>query len=160
MMKLLDRLPPTGFGIAAFRWSMVFIFAFFGTAKFAAYEAQALEPIVTTHPLFIWMPPLFGLRGTSNVIGVVELATGLLIAAGAWSHRAGLIGGAMGVATFLTTLSFAIGAPLWQEGYGFPFMGSFAQFLFKDAVLLAACIMLTLNAAQSIATESRLPAAP
>jgi uncharacterized membrane protein YkgB len=150
MSTLLNRLPQMGVGIAALRWSMVFIFAFFGIAKFAAYEAQALEQIVTVHPLFIWMPPLFGIQGTSNVIGVIELATGLMIAAGGWSHRAGLIGGTMGVFTFLTTLTFAIGAPLWQEGYGFPFMGSFAQFLFKDAVLLAACLTLMLHAAQAL----------
>jgi reactive chlorine resistance protein C len=145
MLKLLDKLPPLAFGIGALRWSMVFIFAFFGVAKFAAYEAQALEPIVTVYPLFFWLPPLVGIQGTSNVIGVVELATGLLIAIGAWSHRAGFVGGMMGVATFLVTLSFALGGGLWQEGYGFPFMGSFAQFLFKDAVLLAACLTLALH---------------
>ena len=150
MNKLLDRLPPLTFGIGALRWSMVFIFSFFGIAKFAAYEAQALEPIVTVYPLFFWLPPLVGIQGTSNVIGVVELATGVLIALGAWSHRAGFVGGAMGVATFLVTLSFSLASPLWQDGYGFPFMGSFAQFLFKDAVLLGACMTLTLYAAQEL----------
>jgi uncharacterized membrane protein YkgB len=147
---LLNRLPSPSFGIGALRWSMVFIFLFFGISKFAAYEAQALEPILTAHPLFFWMPPLFGLQGTSNVIGVIELATGAMIAAGAWSQRAALLGGAMGTFTFLITLSFAIGAPLWQEGYGFPFIGSFAGFLFKDAVLFAACLMLMLSAAQRL----------
>jgi uncharacterized membrane protein YkgB len=150
MNKPLDRLPPLTFGISALRWSMVFVFAFFGIAKFAAYEAQALEPIVTVYPLFFWLPPLVGIQGTSNVIGVVELATGLLIALGAWSHRAGFAGGLMGVATFLVTLSFSLAAPLWQDGYGFPFMGSFAQFLFKDAVLLAACLTLTLHHSQAL----------
>ncbi len=150
MNKLLDRLPQVSFGIATLRWSMVFVFAFFGIVKFAAYEAQALEPIVTVHPAFFWMPPLFGLQGTSNVIGVIELAAGVMIALGAWSNRAGFIGGAMGVCTFVITLSFALGAPLWQDGYGFPFMGSFAQFLFKDAVLLAACITLMLHSASRL----------
>ena len=150
MNTLINRLPPLSFGIAALRWSMVFVFAFFGIAKFAAYEAQALEPIVTVHPAFFWMPPLFGLQGTSNVIGVIELATGVMIALGAWSHRAGVVGGAMGVCTFVITLSFALGGGLWQEGYGFPLMGSFAQFLFKDAVLLAACITLMLHSASRL----------
>lgn len=144
MLRLLDRLPPLDFGIAALRWTMVFIFAFFGIAKFAAYEAQALEPIITVHPLFSWLPPLVGLQGTSDIIGVIELATGTLIALGAWSHRAGLPGSLMGVATFLVTLSFALGGGLWQQGYGFPFISSFAGFLFKDAVLLAACLTLAL----------------
>jgi reactive chlorine resistance protein C len=150
MQKLIDALPSPRLGFEVLRWAMVFIFLFFGIAKFAAYEAEALEPIVTIYPLFFWLPPLVGVQGTSNVIGVTELATGLMIALGAWSARAGLIGGAMGTFTFLVTLTFAIGAPLWQPGYGFPFMGSFAQFLFKDAALFGACLTLMLVAAQQL----------
>ena len=133
---------------------MVFIFAFFGIAKFAAYEAQALEPIVTVHPAFLWLPPLVCLQGASNVIGIVELGTGLLLALGAWFHRAGAIGAAVSVCTFVTTLSFALGAELWQPGYGFPFMGSFAQFLFKDVVLLAACLTLLLHSASALSNRA------
>lgn len=154
MRILLDRAPTVSFGVAALRWSIVFVFAFFGIAKFAAYEAQALEPIVTVHPAFFWLPPLVGLQGTSNVIGIVELGTGLLIALGAWFHRAGAIGAAMGVCTFVTTLSFALGAELWQPGYGFPFMGGFAQFLFKDVVLLAACLTLLLHSASALSNRA------
>ena len=150
MNRLLDHLPPFALGIGVLRWALVFVFAFFGIAKFAAYEAEALEPIVTAYPLFFWMPPLIGVQGTSNVIGVVELVTGTLIAFGAWSHRAGFIGGAMGACTFVVTLSFAMGGGLWQEGYGFPFMGSFAQFLFKDAVLLGGCLTLALHAGHAL----------
>lgn len=151
-MKLLDRFPPQSFAIGFLRWSLVFIFAFFGTAKFAAYEAEGLTPIVTNYPLFSWMPPLIGIQGTSNVIGVIELTAGLMIALGAWSKRAGLIGGLMGVCTFVITLSFALGGNLWQDGYGCPFIGPFAQFLFKDAVLLGGCIALALDAAHKLRT--------
>lgn len=51
-------------------------------------------------------------------------------------NRVGLIGGLMGICTFVITLTFAFGGGLWQDGYGAPFIGPFAQFLFKDAVLL------------------------
>lgn len=150
MLKILDKLSPHAFAIGALRWSMLFIFAFFGVAKFAAYEAEGVAVIAMHYPLFSWMYPLIGVQGTSNVIGSIELATGALIALGAWSHRAGLIGGLMGMATFLITLSFSFGVPLWEEGYGFPFMGSTAQFLFKDAVLLAACLTLALHAGHAL----------
>ena len=127
--------------IAGLRWSVVLIFALFGTAKFAAYEAQGVAMLAGKHPLFSWMYPLLGERGASNVIGSVELATGALIALGAWLPRVGLVGGFMGVITFCTTLSFSLGAPaFWQKGYGAPFLGSTGQFLVKDAVLLAACV--------------------
>lgn len=151
MMKMLAKnLPSPRLGVETLRWGMVFIFLFFGIAKFAAYEAEAIVPIGTNYPLFFWLYPLVGVQGTSNVIGVTELVTGLLIALGAWSARVGMVGGAMGVCTFLVTLSFALGAPLWEPGYGFPFMGSFAQFLFKDAVLLGACLTLMLDAAEKV----------
>ena len=150
MRKILDKLPAQTFAVGALRWSMVFIFALFGIAKFAAYEAEGVARTAMHYPLFAWMYPLIGVQGTSNVIGTIELSTGVLIALGAWSHRAGLLGGLMGMATFLITLSFSFGATLWEEDYGFPFMGSTAQFLFKDAVLLAACLALALHAGHAL----------
>lgn len=150
MQKLLDRFPSSALGFAALRWSIVFIFAMFGIAKFAAYEAEGVAGIAMHYPLFSWMYPLIGVQGTSNVIGAIELLTGALIALGAWSHRAGLLGSLMGVCTFLVTLSFSFGVSLWEEGYGFPFIGSTAQFLFKDAVLLAACLTLALHAGHAL----------
>ena len=57
-----------------------------------------------------------------------------------------LMGGAMGVATFLITLSFSFGAPaFWKAGYGAPFVGSTGQFLTKDALLLAACFAIAVD---------------
>jgi uncharacterized membrane protein YkgB len=150
MIKIPNRLPSHLVAIAALRWSIVFIFGFFGVAKFALYEAEGVARTAMHYPLFAWMYPLIGVQGTSNVIGTIELLTGAFVALGAWSHRAELIGGLMGICTFLITLSFSFGAQLWKEGYGFPFMGSTAQFLFKDAVLLAACLTLALHSAHAL----------
>lgn len=127
--------------VAGLRWTIVLIFLLFGTAKFAAYEAAGVAVIAGHHPLFGWMYPLLGERSASNVIGTVELITGAIIALGAVSARASVLGGAMGIITFSLTLSFSFGAPaFWQAGYGAPFLGSTGQFLIKDAVLLAACL--------------------
>ncbi|KPF85714.1 hypothetical protein IP70_10870 [alpha proteobacterium AAP38] len=151
----LNRLPGPSAAIQALRWSMVFIFAMFGIAKFATYEAEGVARIAEHYWLFAWMYPLWGVQGASNTIGVLELSAGTFIALGAWSHRAGLLGGVMGIATFLVTLSFSIGANLWQKDYGFPFMGSLAQFLFKDVVLLAACFALALDAGHRLADAKK-----
>lgn len=148
--KLAGIIPAPRMAIHALRVSLVFIFLMFGIAKFAAYEAEGVARIAENYWLFGWMYPLWGVQGASNAIGVLELATGAMIALGAISNRAGLLGGLMAVATFLVTLSFSIGAELWQKGYGFPFMGSLAQFLFKDAVLLAAGFALALDAAHKL----------
>lgn len=131
---------------AALRWTLVLIFALFGAAKFAAYEAAGVAMLAGKHPLFSWMYPLLGERGASGAIGVIELLTGTVIALGAWSARASVVGGAMGLVTFCLTLSFAFGAPqFWQDGYGPPFLGSTGQFLIKDAVLLAACFAIAMR---------------
>lgn len=137
--------------VAGLRWSIVIIFALFGIAKFAAYEAEAIAPIGQAYPLFFWLYPLFGVQGASNVIGAIELLTGAMIALGARLPLAGLIGGLMGMFTFLVTLSFSLGVPnLWEQGYGFPFIGPFGQFLFKDIVLLAACFAIAVAGAKRL----------
>jgi reactive chlorine resistance protein C len=125
--------------IGGLRWALVVIFLFFGIAKFALYEAEGVAKIAGQYPLFAWMYPLWGPRVASGVIGTIELTTAAFLILGAWSARASLIGGAMGVCTFLITLSFLIGVPIWEAGYGAPFIGGTAQFLLKDIVLLAAC---------------------
>ena len=132
-------VPSNASGIAALRWALVVIFGMFGTAKFAAYEADGVAGIASNYPLFSWMYPLWGVQGASNAIGIVEIATALMLAAGAWSARASVVGATMGCATFLITLSFMLGAAIWEDGYGAPFLGSTGQFLVKDIVLLAGC---------------------
>jgi len=138
-------------GEEALRWSLVVIFFLFGTAKFAAYEAEGVAGIARDYWLFGWLYPLGGVRFASNVIGTLELSTGLLLALGSRFTIASLAGAAMGVATFLVTLSFMIGAPTaFEAGYGFPFLGSSGQFLMKDLVLLAACFSLLLSAVRRL----------
>jgi uncharacterized membrane protein YkgB len=132
-------------GEEALRWSLVAIFFLFGIAKFAAYEAEGVAGIAQNYWLFSWLYPLGGVRFASNVIGTLELSTGLLLALGSRFGLASLAGSAMGVCTFLVTLSFMIGAPTaFEPGYGFPFLGSSGQFLMKDLVMLAACFSLLL----------------
>lgn len=146
-------VPSTASAEMLLRWSLVFIFVFFGTAKFAAYEAEGVAKIAGQYPLFAWMYPLWGPYVASKVIGVIELATAAALAIGQFNTRISLLGGLMGCCTFLITLSFTLGAPLWEPGYGFPFIGGIAQFLFKDAGLLAASYAIAAFSAQRLRSE-------
>lgn len=129
-------------GMTALRWAVVLIFFWFGGMKFAAYEAEGVAGIASDYWAFGWLYPMVGVQGASNVIGIIEITAGLLIALGQWRGIASLIGGLMGMCTFAITLSFMLTAPgVWQEGYGFPALGSTGQFLIKDLVLLAACLL-------------------
>jgi uncharacterized membrane protein YkgB len=147
----MDQARSERLGEEALRWSLVVVFALFGTAKFAAYEAEGVAGIAQDYWLFFWLYPLGGVQFASNAIGTVELATGLLLALGSRFTLASLVGSAMGVCTFLVTLSFLAVAPTtFEQGYGFPFLGSSGQFLMKDLVLLAACASLLLASLRRI----------
>lgn len=134
-------------GEEALRWSLVVIFLLFGMAKFAAYEAEGVAAIARDYWLFFWLYPLGGEQFASNVIGTLELSTALFLALGSRFPISSLVGGVMGICTFLVTLSFLLIAPTtFEPGYGFPFLGSSGQFLMKDLVLLAACLNIALAA--------------
>ncbi|OQW45654.1 MAG: hypothetical protein A4S16_00180 [Proteobacteria bacterium SG_bin6] len=141
-------LPGERSGIEALRWTLVLIFFLFGTAKFAGYEAEGVAKIAEHYPLFAWMYPLWGVQGASNTIGVIELSTGAALAIGAFSPRVSLLGGLMGMCTFLITLSFMLGAPIFEKTLGAPFLAGAGQFLVKDAVLLAGCYAIALASAR------------
>jgi len=83
------------------RASMVLIFAFFGYQNRFEYEAQVLIPYISNGPLISWMYPLFGIRGASTFLGVAEWTFGLLLLAGFWSPKAGVLGALGSAATFL-----------------------------------------------------------
>jgi len=143
-------------GIEALRWSLVVIFVLFGVAKFTAYEAEGVAGIAEHYWLFAPLYKYGGVRFASNVIGTLELTTGALLALGSRSVRLSAVGAAMGVCTFLVTLSFLIGNPrTWEEGYGFPFLGSSGQFLTKDLVLLAACFCILLSSIRVLRGRER-----
>lgn len=134
-------------GRAALRFGIALILLWFGYMKFLPYEAEGVRGIAKDYWLFGWLYPLVGVGGASAVIGVLEVTAGGLIAIGGRFPWAGLIGALMGVATFLVTLSFFFTAPgVWQDGYGFPALGSTGQFLAKDVGLLAICVYLLLDA--------------
>lgn len=148
-------IPRDGTATALLRAAIVLIFLWFGWMKFLPYEAEGVAGIARGYPLFAPLYPLLGVAGASAVIGTIEIATGLLIAIGHWVPRASLVGGAMGVCTFLVTLSFMIGAPnAFEASEGAPALGSTGQFLVKDIVLLAACLLL----ARDGLARSRAPA--
>ncbi len=144
-------LEATGRGVvrSALAGSLLWV----GALKFAEYEAENIQPMVSTSPLFAWINGRLGARKTAGLIGVTEIALGTLIAARPLSPRASAIGGLGATAMFLTTLSFLLTMPgVLQEDYGFPALSMEGQFLAKDGVLLGASI---LTAAESLRAASQ-----
>jgi uncharacterized membrane protein YkgB len=126
------------------RGSMVLIFLFFGYQKWFEYEVQGLIPFIDNGPLTFWMYPVFGVHGATYFLGVSEWLTAALLICGFWNPRAGIVGAALLVATFVTTVTII---PFMPDGWnaaagGFPAMQGNVAFLMKDVVLLGASVYL------------------
>ena len=131
--------------LALLRWALVIVFLWFGGMKFTAYEAQGIAPFIEHSPLMSWLHPLFGVQGASQFIGTMELATAAALIFGAFKPIFSVLGGAMSVATYTITLTFFLSTPGVAEptAGGFPAISAIpGQFLLKDAVLLAASLVL------------------
>jgi uncharacterized membrane protein YkgB len=120
-------------------YGLVVVVAWIGLMKFTNYEAEGIRLYVTNSPLMSWVYGFMSVRSFSAVLGVVEVATAILIAARPFSARATVLGSAFAVGMFLTTLSFLITTPgVWEPSAGgFPALsGKPGQFLIKDLALL------------------------
>ncbi len=121
------------------RASMVIIFLFFGYQKWFDYEAQTLIPYISNGPLIFWMYPVFGIKGATWFLGVSEWLFGVLLFAGFWNKKLGILGALGAVASFVSTITII---PFMPNGWaasagGFPAMTGNIPFLMKDVVLLA-----------------------
>lgn len=116
-----------------------------GAMKFTLPEAHGIEGLLASSPFFSWMTGVFSTRGASEVIGITELVTAALLAT-YWIRPAwAAVGGALGVGTFLATLSFLVTAPGWHSELGFPLLSGTGVFLVKDVPLLAVSSMVGLR---------------
>lgn len=123
------------------RYGLVLVLAWIGAMKFTAYEAKGIQGLVATSPLMSWMYGVLSLQGVSNLLGVVEISTALLIALRPLSARLTIIGSCLAILTFLTTLTFLFSLPGWEQSLGgFPALSGSGGFLLKDVVLLGASV--------------------
>ena len=135
--SLSSQVEAVGSGLA--RYGLVVVVAWISLMKFTAYEAEGIRPFVANSPLMSWVYGFLSVRGFSAVLGAVEVATALLIAARPFAPRASALGSALAVGMFLTTLSFLVTTPgVWEPSLGgFPALSALpGQFLIKDLALL------------------------
>ncbi len=135
--SLNSQVEAVGSGLA--RYGLAVVAGWIGFMKFTAYEAEGIRPFVANSPLMSWVYRLMSVRGFSTVLGVVEIAIALLIAARPFAPRVSALGSALAVGMFLTTLSFLVTTPgVWEPSLGgFPALSAVpGQFLIKDLGLL------------------------
>lgn len=123
------------------RYGLVLVLLWIGAMKFTAYEAEGIKPLVATSPLMRWLYNSLSVQAVSNVFGITEIVTGVLIALRPLSARAAALGSILAIAIFLTTLTFLFTLPGWEKSLGgFPALSGSGGFLLKDLVLLGASV--------------------
>jgi reactive chlorine resistance protein C len=138
--EIVASIPALGHRVL--RYGLALVIGWIGAMKFTGYEAHGIEPLVAHSRLLGWMYHIWTVRQFAAGLGVVEVSIAILIALRPWSRRASVIGSAVAVLMFLTTLSFLFSTPGWEPTLGgFPALsGAVGQFLLKDVVLLGAAI--------------------
>jgi uncharacterized membrane protein YkgB len=133
--------------LSILRWVMVLIFVSFGIQKFTPQSAQGIAVYISNSPLVSWLS-IFGVRGEAYVLGVIELTTAVLLAAGAFIPILSALSALMGTGTFIITWSFFFTTPgvvKWSISTD-PIAWNLVagEFLYKDIVLLCVCFVLFL----------------
>ena len=129
----IGRLEQAGVGVL--RYGIVFLLVVIGAAKFFAFEAEGIRPLVENSPFLSWMPRVLGVQGASDAIGTLEIAIGIAIASRPLAPMLSAGGSLAGAGTFLTTLSFLFTTP-----GALSLKHPAGAFLMKDVVLLGACL--------------------
>jgi reactive chlorine resistance protein C len=104
---------------ALLRYGLALIFLWIGAMKFTAYEAAGIRPLAENSPVMSWLLLALGVQAFSNLLGVIEIAAGVLLALRPISAIATVIGSGVAVVTLLTTLTFLFTTP-GGKSRGFP----------------------------------------
>jgi uncharacterized membrane protein YkgB len=78
------------------RYALVIVFVWFAGLKCTAYEAQGIAPLGEHSPFLSWIYHLVSIDTFSQLLGVTELITAVLLALYPWSRRASALGGGAG----------------------------------------------------------------
>ena len=129
-------------GLHVARYELVLVLLWIGGTKFTEYEAEGIKPLVVNSPLMNWVYGVTSVLSFSAVLGVIEIALGVLIALRPLWPIGTAIGSMLTVGMFLTTLSFLFTTPGWEASLGgFPALSAMpGQFLLKDVVLFGAAV--------------------
>ncbi|MDK9782330.1 YkgB family protein [Vibrio sp. B172a] len=142
--RVAGTLSLTNISNQAVRFSIIIVLAWIGAMKFTSYEANAIQGLVESSPLTSWLYSIFSLQGASNLIGLVEVTTAVVLLLSPVHRMFALVGAASATVIFAVTTSFLFTAPVSEASLGgFPAISVVpGQFLLKDIVLLATALSL------------------
>jgi uncharacterized membrane protein YkgB len=122
---------------------MIVMLLWAGSYKMTAPGAEGIIPLVSNSPLISWHFKLFGPYIGSDLIGSTEWAGALLIAAGYFRPKAGIIGALITTGMFFTTSTMLITTPgATVSIHGIRYMSFLGLFLYKDVISLGVSLYL------------------
>jgi uncharacterized membrane protein YkgB len=126
---------------------MIVMLLWAGSYKMTRPGAEGIVPLVSHSPLIWWHFKLFGPYIGSDLIGLTEWLSAVLLIAGYLRPKLGILGGLVGVVMFFTTSTMIIttpGAIISVPGiHGMRYMSFLGLFLFKDFISLGVSLYLT-----------------
>jgi len=122
---------------------MVVMLFWAGSFKMTAPGAEGIIPLVSNSPLIWWDFKLFGPYIGGDFIGATEWLAAVLIIAGYFRPKAGIVGGLILTGMFFTTSTMLFTTPDAIISYhGMRYMNNLGLFLFKDFIALGASFYL------------------
>ena len=125
---------------------MIIMLLWAGSFKMTAPGAEGIVPLVSNSPLIWWHFKLFGPYVGSDLIGLTEWLAAILIIAGYFRPKAGIVGGLIATGMFFTTSTMLLttpGAIISVPGiHGMRYMSNLGLFLFKDVISLGVSLYL------------------
>lgn len=137
-------------GRGVLRYGLMALLLLWGGFKFFGFEAEGIRPLVEHSPLLSWLYPLLGVRGTSDLIGVIEVSAAILIGLRRWRPDLSAMGSLLAAGTFVVTLSFLASTP----GVFAP-TNPFGGFLMKDIMFLGAALYTAAEALEAAKVGKR-----
>src|SRR6201981_2773450 len=120
--------------------AMIVMLLWAGSYKMTRPGAEGIIPLVSNSFLIWWHFKLFGPYIGSDLIGLTEWLSAVLIIAGYFRPKAGILGGLVGIVIFFTTSTMIMttpGAIISVPGiHGMRYMSFLGLFLFKDVISL------------------------
>jgi uncharacterized membrane protein YkgB len=156
MIDAVQRTPATrtvgvtgrlveGVGKAILRYGLALFLIGSGLTKFTEFEALWIQPLMANSPFFGWIYGITSVQGASNLIGIIEITLGVLMALRRWWPTLSAVGSLGAAVTFVLTFSFLLTTPNVST--------ELAGFLMKDLILCGAALWSAGDALQASATK-------
>jgi uncharacterized membrane protein YkgB len=149
LTKLAAWVNDRGLPFLVMSIGLVVMLLWAGSFKMTGPGADGIVPLVTNSPLTSWQFKLLGTYRGADVIGLTEWAAALLIIAGYFKPKAGILGGLIACLMFFVTSTMILttpGALISVPGiHGMRYMSFLGLFLFKDIISLGASLYLVSN---------------